>query len=148
MLRSISFAHNSFFSHAEISFLVCIVLTDTDWQDESRFGFIPASFHIVYCCPLYSRHRPSLKAQYKVPHVMQDQKTKQNNHWKHNDIHFLFFSVALMQDYRPYIEHSWSKLKHTTRQTATEIGSQELWTKLAGSLGKYHIRLCPACSRK
>jgi hypothetical protein len=48
-----------------------------------------------------------------------------------------------MQDYRPYIEHSWSKLKHTTRQTATQIGSQELWTKLAGSLGKYHIGLCP-----
>ncbi len=103
--------------------------------------------HIVYCCPLYSGHRPSLNAQYKVPHVMHNQRTKQNNHWKHTTFFFFFF-VALMQDYRPYIQHSWSKLKHTTCQTATEIGSHELWPRLVGSLGKYHTWLCPACSRK
>jgi hypothetical protein len=56
--------------------------------------------------------------------------------------------VALMSNYRPCLEHSWSKLKHTTHETTTQIGSHELWPKLAGSLGKYHTRLCPACNRK
>jgi hypothetical protein len=76
-------------------------------------------------------------------HARSKNKTKQSLEAQHS---ILVFFVALMQNYRPYIEHSWSKLKHTTRRTATEIGSHELWTKLAGFLGKDHTELCPACS--
>jgi len=51
------------------------------------------------------------------------------------------FSMALMQDNRPYMEHSGSKWKHTIRQTAIETGCHQPWPKLAGS--PHRVVPCP-----